>query len=860
MGKKTKVGKQRKDKYYQLAKETGYRSRAAFKLIQLNRKFGFLQKSRVCIDLCAAPGGWMQVAHQNMPLSSIVIGVDLFPIKQVPGCISITEDITTEKCKTAIKKEIKTWKADVVLNDGAPNVGLNWIHDAYQQSCLTLSALKLATNFLREGGWFVTKVFRSKDYHALLWVLKQFFKKVHATKPQASRNESSEIFVVCQGYIAPDSIDPKLLDAKYVFEDLEIVKKQRLNLLHPEKQKKPKAEGYKENDYTTYHKITTSELLEQEDPIDMLQGASEIVIDDKEIETHARTTPEIKECCKDIKVLGRKDVKAILSWLKHLKDWKTSLNKKEEPGKLEGDEGEKEGDKGESADEEDAVDEEVATLQEEEKRQLKRKRKQLNKQRQKLAEKMNLKMVLKGDDGPILESHDMFSLSDLKNKEQIKMIVDQQPDIVLDENDDTDDEIKTKPKYTKYDVDKSKLDSSGLYYKDSDSELEMESDSEDEQDKESLAFSDSDTESKKIDKITQLNTERNSKLKSDKPIPKDNPLLTDLDNTDPVSRRSMKAELWFQKDSFKDIDEEDDEGADLDKLAKGFVEKGKKVSDTLADVKDTKRLKRKKEESSEEESSDSDSDYDVEDTVAPATGKAAAKSKNKDGFEVVTQDPELKRLKKSLKMDAEALALGTMIATSKKFKRDLIDDGWNRYAFNDTNLPDWFVEDENKHMKKEVVVPEKYTEEYKNRLQDINARPIKKVVEAKARKKKRMIKKMEKAKKKVEAVMENADMSEREKAQQIRHLYKKAQTDGKKKITYVVAKKHTTAKRMKRPSGVKGQYKVVDPRMKKDLRAQKAKEKTKGRGKKGGGKKGNIKKGNKQARNARPAKKKGKAK
>lgn len=127
---------------------------------------------------------------------------------------------------------------------------------------------------------------------------------------------------------------------------------------------------------------------------------------------------------------------------------------------------------------------------------------------------------------------------------------------------------------------------------------------------------------------------------------------------------------------------------------------------------------------------------------------------------------------------------------------------------------------------------QKYKEEYKNRLEDINARPIKKVIEAKARKKKRMIKRMERAKKKVEAVMENADMSEREKAQQVRQLYKKAQSDGKKKVTYVVAKKHNTAKRMKRPKGVKGQYKVVDPRMKKDLRAQKAKEKTKGRGKK----------------------------
>ncbi|XP_047988308.1 pre-rRNA 2'-O-ribose RNA methyltransferase FTSJ3 [Leguminivora glycinivorella] len=841
MGKKSKVGKQRKDKYYQLAKETGYRSRAAFKLIQLNRKFGFLQKSRVCLDLCAAPGGWMQVAHQNMPLSSVVIGVDLFPIKPVPGCIGLTEDITTEKCKTAIKKEIKTWKADVVLHDGAPNVGLNWLHDAYQQATLTLSALKLATHFLREGGWFVTKVFRSKDYHALLWVLKQFFKKVHATKPQASRNESAEIFVVCQGYIAPDTIDPKFLDPKYVFEDLEIVKKQHTNLLHPEKQKKAKAEGYKENDYTTHHKVLVSQFMGKEDPLDLLQGCSQIVIDDKTIEEHPKTTPEIKECCQDIKVLGRKDLKSLLSWLKHMKELKTSQEKKEETEETPKEEEEE---KPAEDKEEDAVDTEIAELQDEERRQSKRKRKQLNKQRQKLAEKMNLKMVLKGDDGPILESNDMFRLSDIKNADELARTIDQQPDLVAEPDSDSDDEFKMKQKYVKYDVEASKLDKSGVYYKDSDSELEMESDSEDENDKETLAFSDDEKQSKKIDKLTKLNTLKNSKPARNT-IPKDNPLLTDLDNRDPVSKRSMKAELWFQKDVFKDIEEEDDEGVDLDKLAETYKEKGKTVANELMETDDapTRGSKRKQSdlESDDDDDDDddsSDSEYEVEKNVAPSTGKAG-KGGKKDGFEVVSQDPELKRLKKTLKMDAETLALGTMIATSKKFKRDLIDDAYNRYTFNDKNLPDWFVEDEKKHMKKEVVVPEKYTEEYKTKLQDINTRPIKKVIEAKARKKKRMIKKMERAKKKVEAVIENAEMSEREKSQQIRTLYKKAQTDGKKKVTYVVAKKHTTAKRMKRPTGVKGHYKVVDPRMKKDLRAQKAKEKTVGRGKKGKSMKGN---------------------
>ena len=202
-----------------------------------------------------------------MPKDSIIIGVDLSPIKAISKVITFQSDITTEKCRATIRSHLKTWKADCVLHDGAPNVGTAWVQDSYNQAELALHSLKLATEFLVEGGAFVvcfgergkgekgdqtmltwpqTKVFRSKDYNALLWVFKQLFNKVDATKPPSSRNVSAEIFVVCRGFKAPKRIDPRLLDPRSVFEDLaDPTPNNEAKVYNPEI-KKRKRDGYEE--------------------------------------------------------------------------------------------------------------------------------------------------------------------------------------------------------------------------------------------------------------------------------------------------------------------------------------------------------------------------------------------------------------------------------------------------------------------------------------------------------------------------------------------------------------------------------------------------------------------------------------
>lgn len=257
-----------------------------------------------------------------MPANSLIIGVDLTPIKPIPKTITFQSDITTDKCRTTIRGHLKTWKADTVLHDGAPNVGTAWVQDAFSQAELVLQSMKLATDFLAPGGTFVTKVFRSKDYNALLWVFNQLFDKVEATKPPSSRNVSAEIFVVCRGFKAPKRIDPRFLDPRAVFAELSNpTPNNEAKVFNPEK-KKRKREGYEEGDYIQFKEAPASEFVHTTDPIAMLGSLNRFTFEQPEngdialsaLDRLPETTEEIRRCCADLKVLGRKEFRTLLRW------------------------------------------------------------------------------------------------------------------------------------------------------------------------------------------------------------------------------------------------------------------------------------------------------------------------------------------------------------------------------------------------------------------------------------------------------------------------------------------------------------------------------------------------------------------
>jgi 23S rRNA (uridine2552-2'-O)-methyltransferase len=189
--------RQLNDPYVQAAKQQGWRSRAAFKLLELDDRFHVIRREARVIDLGAAPGGWTQVAIRRG--AGAVVGVDLLPMDPIAGATLLTGDFNDPDMPARLT-EVLGSKADLVLSDMAPNTTGHAATDHLRIMALAELAAAFAREVLAPNGSFVAKVFQGGSERAMLEALKRDFASVRHAKPPASRKESSELYVVATGF------------------------------------------------------------------------------------------------------------------------------------------------------------------------------------------------------------------------------------------------------------------------------------------------------------------------------------------------------------------------------------------------------------------------------------------------------------------------------------------------------------------------------------------------------------------------------------------------------------------------------------------------------------------------------------
>src|SRR4051812_16158396 len=190
--------RQLNDPYVARAKREGYRSRSAFKLIEIDDRFHLLARGKRVLDLGAAPGGWCQVAVARVGSTDVrplVVGIDLLPIDPMPGLATLTMDVLAEGAEAALRDALGG-QADIVLSDMAAATTGHRATDHLRTINLYEEAAALARRFLNPGGSFLAKVFRGGTEAALLADLKRDFATVKHVKPKASRQESVELYML----------------------------------------------------------------------------------------------------------------------------------------------------------------------------------------------------------------------------------------------------------------------------------------------------------------------------------------------------------------------------------------------------------------------------------------------------------------------------------------------------------------------------------------------------------------------------------------------------------------------------------------------------------------------------------------
>jgi 23S rRNA (uridine2552-2'-O)-methyltransferase len=191
----------KREHYYRMAKSVGYRSRASFKLKELDRRYGLLRRGGVVVDLGAAPGGWLQVARERVGETGFVLGVDLHQISKLPheNVYTLVADITNDTTPELILKALPR-HANIVISDAAPKISGVWDVDHARSIELARAALAIAGAVLAPGGKLLVKVFQGELFNDFVSDVKMKFSFVKISKPAASRKGSAEAYVIAKGF------------------------------------------------------------------------------------------------------------------------------------------------------------------------------------------------------------------------------------------------------------------------------------------------------------------------------------------------------------------------------------------------------------------------------------------------------------------------------------------------------------------------------------------------------------------------------------------------------------------------------------------------------------------------------------
>ena len=193
-----------RDEYRKLAKEQGYRSRSSYKLLELVKKYNVVKINDSILDIGCAPGGWLQVSKKYCGLNGKVVGIDKSPVRPIAGISVIQVDIEDPNVLQIIKQRFPI-SYDVVLSDLSPNVSGIWHYDHERQISLTLLALDISTKVLKVGGNAIFKIFEGEFSGNVKQEACRIFKKVTTNKPKASRQKSSEFYLVCSSFCGTDN-------------------------------------------------------------------------------------------------------------------------------------------------------------------------------------------------------------------------------------------------------------------------------------------------------------------------------------------------------------------------------------------------------------------------------------------------------------------------------------------------------------------------------------------------------------------------------------------------------------------------------------------------------------------------------